>query len=141
MNNNYKVLISCIVCFVIISLYGSYRCKNPKFHDPLMNKLGILDLDGWSITHFVFFLSLGYFFPDTIVLSMSLGIGWELFEQLIGKARPGMLGGFGDCVTTDPGIHGSWWFGRLSDIVMNASGFLLGMYISNTIKKSTKKDN
>lgn len=103
---------------------------NPDYHDPLMNKLGVGDLDGWSIAHLLFFMVLGYMYPDTFLISMGLGVGWEAFEHFLGKQRPGYLGGFGDCITTDPALEeGPWWFGRVSDIGMNALGFLLGAYL------------
>ena len=135
MNNNYKVLLLAAVCFLVICFYGQYRCNNPDYHDPLMQKLGILDLDGWSITHFAFFALLGYLYPDTFWLSMGLGISWEAFEHILGKNRPAILGGFGDCVTTDPGIQGSWWFGRVSDILMNLIGFIFGAWLRSQVKK------
>lgn len=133
MNNNYKVVLIAAACFLVICLYGKFRCNNPDYHDPLMNKLGVLDLDGWSLSHFGFFTLLGYLYPDTFVVSMSLGIGWEAFEHILGKNRPGILGGFGDCMTTDPGIQGSWWFGRVSDIVMNLLGFIFGAWLNGRV--------
>lgn len=133
MNNNYKVLIAAIICFMVIAAYGRYRCTHPEYHDPLMRKLGIFDLDGWSVTHFGFFALLGYLYPDTFLVAMSIGIGWEVFEHLAGKNRPAILGGFGDCMTTDPGIQGSWWFGRFSDIITNILGFLFGVWLRDRI--------
>lgn len=128
MHNYYKVLLVCFIVFLIICLYGNYRCMNPEYHDPLMRKLGVGDLDGWSIAHLIFFMVLGYMYPDTFLVAMGLGVGWEAFEHFLGKQRPGFLGGFGDCITTDPALEGPWWFGRLSDIGMNMFGFLLGAY-------------
>ena len=134
MNNNYKVVLIACACFLAICLYGKYRCNNPDYHDPLMKQLGIFDLDGWSLAHIGFFALLGYLYPDTFVVAMGLGIGWELFEQVLGKNRPGALGGFGDCITTDPAVEGPWWFGRISDIVMNVLGFMLGVWLRSWIK-------
>ena len=45
-----------VICAVSIFAYGSYRCKHPEFKDILEKKLGIGELDGWSLSHFVFFL-------------------------------------------------------------------------------------
>lgn len=129
-SDNVQVVGIAIFVFLVICLYGKYRCTHPEYHDPLMKKLGIFDLDGWSLSHLFFFAILGYLYPNTFVVSMGLGVGWEVFEHVVGKNRPGFLGGFGDCATTDPGVSGSWWFGRASDIVMNVVGFLIGKGIS-----------
>ena len=127
LGNNVRVAIIAFLCFLIICIYGKFRCNNPDYHDPLMRKLGVLDLDGWSITHFAFFAMIGYLYPDTFFVAMGLGIAWEVFEHLLGENRPGFLGGFGDCMTTDPQVKGhQWWFGRLSDIIMNILGFWAG---------------
>ena len=133
MHNNYKVIIIAFICFLVICLYGKYRCDNPDYHDPLMKQLGVFDLDGWSITHFAFFALLGYLYPDTFWVAMALGVSWEVFEHFLGKNRPGILGGFGDCITTDPSVEGPWWFGRISDIIMNMAGFLFGAWLSQTV--------
>ena len=110
--------------------YGKYRCANRSFKDPLETPL-VLGLDGWSVTHFLFFLVIGYFFPKTFIFSMTAGICWELFEHWYGKFRPGWLGGYGDCndLASDNDT-GNWWYGKWSDIVCNASGFLLGRGLS-----------
>ena len=128
MNNNLKIVFASMLCFLAICAYGKYRFANPDYHDPLMKPLGVFDLDGWSVAHFGFFATLGYLYPDTFFLAMGLGISWEVFEHLLGKNRPGVLGGFGDCMTTDPGVTGSWWFGRISDIIVNAIGFMIGVW-------------
>ena len=120
-----------ILTIVIIGLYGSYRCNNPEYKDMLMGKLKIWDLDGWSISHFTLFFILGYFYPDKMYFSLFPGLMWEAFEHYYGQNRPGFLGGFGDCMTTDPNVkNGAWWYGRLSDIIVNYLGFVIGSYMS-----------
>jgi hypothetical protein len=123
--------------------YGKYRCTHKSFKDPLETQL-FLGLDGWSATHFCFFFVLGYFFPNTFIFSMAVGISWELFEHYYGKERPGWLGGYGDCddLATDR-TEGNWWYGKWTDIVCNTSGFILGASLrkgaSPLLKKMVKK--
>lgn len=136
--DNLKLVGLAVVCFLVISLYGKFRCANPTFHDPLMKKIGVGDMDGWSLSHFFFFMLLGFLFPDSLLVAMALGAAWEGFEHLAGKHRPAILGGFGDCVTTDPGVSGSWWYGRLSDLAMNLSGFVVGMALHRLVKGEKK---
>ena len=125
----FKILIFFLVILSLIFSYGNFRCKNPDYRDPLMRKLGILDLDGWSITHFLTYMLITYIFPDYWVLIAVMGVSWEVFEQVLGSSRPGWLGGFGNCATTDPNVK-EWWFGRLSDIVINFMGMSIGYYLA-----------
>ena len=78
--------------------YGKFRCTNKDFKDPLENKL-LFELDGWSMTHYLFFMLVGFIYPKKFISAMILGIIWELFEHFYGKNRPGWLGGYGDCIT------------------------------------------
>jgi len=119
----------------LIFLYGQYRCSNKNFKDPLEKKINIseLEVDGWSFTHVMFFMLMGYLFPNTFIQTMTMGVLWELFEHIYGKQRPGWLGGYGgkcNNMATDRD-DGNWWYGKWSDIGCNAFGFLVGKYLSN----------
>jgi hypothetical protein len=126
MSKHLAYILTLIAPVFFIFPYGKYRCTHKSFKDPLETQL-FLGLDGWSATHFCFFFILGYFFPNTFIFSMAVGISWELFEHYYGKERPGWLGGYGDCddLATDR-TEGNWWYGKWTDIVCNTSGFLLG---------------
>jgi len=119
-----------VVCAVLIFMYGNYRCENPDFKDPLQTKLGIGDLDGWSLSHLLFFMFIGYHFKgEYLIAAFFIGVLWELFEHYYGEERPGWLGGYGDCdMRTDP-LEGNWWYGKWSDIVMNLIGLVLGSHL------------
>jgi hypothetical protein len=130
---NYKnLLILNVLCILVIFINGWWRCKYNMGNDILMNiKLGG-DLDGWSITHFLWFTILGYYFPHYFIECLIVGILWEFIEHYLGENRPSWLGGFGDCnLGTDQlnSSHKNWWFGRVSDVVMNIAGFCAGRYI------------
>jgi hypothetical protein len=133
MNNYYYLL--CISPVFLIFPYGQYRCSNKTFKDPLETKLGIPGLDGWSLAHIIFFMLLGYVFPETFIQTMTIGITWELFEHIYGKQRPGWLGGYGGAcnnMATDR-EDGNWWYGKWSDIGCNAVGFIMGRYLATMI--------
>ena len=125
---SWKYLLALYSPFFFIFPYGKSRCTHKSFKDPLETEL-FWGLDGWSALHFFFFMLLGYFFPQTFILSMIGGICWELFEHLYGKYRPGWLGGYGDCndLASDKEESGNWWYGKWTDIVCNSAGFLIGM--------------
>ena len=115
-----------IIAVLMIFMYGKYRCEHKKFKDPLETQL-FLGLDGWAMTHVSFFIIVGYFYPETFYLSMVMGAGWELFEHISGKNRPGWLGGYGGCnnLATDKET-GNWFYGKWTDLVCNAIGFAIG---------------
>jgi len=108
------------LCVTLILLYGSVRCTTAfHFKDPLLTKLGPFDLDGWSVSHGLFYILLGYLFPDHFILLMFMGILWELMEEFVLNS---ILPKGGGCQR--------WWFGRISDIPMNAIGFMIGVALS-----------
>ena len=113
---------------IAIGLYGHLRCRR-KFVDPLSTKLHVWDLDGWSVTHFVLFSIVGYLFHGWRmgIVALLFGVAWELVEHWMGRSRPSWLGGWGDCKAEEFEKHNAnWWFGRYSDIAMNAMGILVG---------------
>ena len=131
-NNNFTLYISIfIICITTILVYGRYRVLNKKtYKDPLISTKIIQskmfgDVDGWSFAHFFFFMLIGYLFPNELYLSMTFGIIWELFEHLSGKYKPACLTGFSIGYTDDAEYEG-WWYGKLSDLLMNLVGFLIG---------------
>ena len=129
-NQNIKFITYFILCVLIIFMYGNYRCNNPEHKDILQTSVSIWDLDGWSISHFLFFLFIGSQFPEKnyLLVAVILGILWELFEHYYGEKRPGWLGG--DCkkLATD-NEDGNWWYAKFSDIIMNILGLLIGYYL------------
>ena len=66
-----------IVSLLFIFANGKFRCDNPNYRDPLQTSLGIWDLDGWSLTHFGMFATLGYQGPTRFQEAMALGVAWE----------------------------------------------------------------
>lgn len=135
MNQKYlHITIISLICVFIIIVYGTYRCKNTNFVDPLtksffpspLNKF----LDGWGISHLVFFLILGYLYPQTqfLIYSFILGVIWELIEYSI-KDHPFYLSKCKYNIGTDNTKH--WWYGRWQDIIMNSIGLLIGSFMAH----------
>jgi len=72
-----------IVCVFLIFIYSSYIRDNKDFKDVLQTKLGLFDLDGWSVSHLLFFMLIGYNYGDKyLVAAFILGVIWEIFEKL-----------------------------------------------------------
>lgn len=138
MNDYVKIFICCQICIIIIVLYGTYRCKNTTFVDPLTQSLFPYPLnqylDGWGISHFTFFALLAFFFPQTryLVFLFILGLIWEILEY-VSKDRPLYLSKCSYKVTTDNGQ--GWWYGRWQDIIMNTLGIIIGAFLARQYKK------
>ncbi len=131
-NQSTGIFLMCLGASCSIFLYGKYRCDLPEYFDVLQTKLHLWDLDGWSLVHLLFYMLQGYLYPNSFYFSMSMGILWELFEQFYGKNPPEFLRGFGHCAKTDPDDTDTklWWYGKISDLIMNGSGFLIGLYLT-----------
>ena len=112
----------------LICIYGQMRCKL-NFFDPLSTKLGLWDLDGWSITHFILFFVSGRLFPRKRLLLFFYGVLWEAVEHFLGRSRPTWLGGWASCEdNANKEYIDGWWFGRASDLLVNALGLLLSSF-------------
>jgi hypothetical protein len=124
-----------VICILVIFLYGRYRCANSDFQDPLQGSIipsmKNHDLDGWSAVHFLFYMFVGYLYPDSIVLTLTLSILWEIFELYVGIHKPEILRGWGFCDSmTGNSAGNTWWYGKWTDLLMNLTGFLTGRYLS-----------
>jgi hypothetical protein len=117
-------------------LYGTFRCSNPNFKDPLIGGLtnnieANKFLDGWGVSHFLFYFLLTLFFPQHWLFITLIGISWEIIETrpfyiLNCKAY--------DLIKTDPD-YTPWWYGRWQDIIMNSSGVTLAIFIRTYLWK------
>jgi hypothetical protein len=127
MNKYLAILLIGCLCILIIVLYGTYRCMNTSFVDPLTFSFAPPPfdkyLDGWGLSHLGFFMLLGYLFPSMLFFSFLLGVAWELIEYSM-KDHPFYLSSCKYDMTTHKGE--GWWYGRWQDIVMNATGLGMG---------------
>lgn len=135
---NLHVSILLIVCIVLIFLYGYYlRSTKTKdylakdvYNDPVMGPI-----DMWSISHFLFFMALGYVYPGHYPAAIMAGFGWELAEytlgqhhlkvsgkriQLIGSQNNGVYDGNDD----------AYWYCKQSDVIMDILGYMVGDWLA-----------
>ena len=132
-----KIFSYLIFCILIIFIYGNYRCNNPEYNDILQTSIGVWDLDGWSLSHLLFFTFIGYQCVNGckntkyLILAFIAGVIWELFEYYYGKKRPDWLGGNCNSGTDKKGEKDVWWYAKSSDIIMNLLGLLIGYYLKN----------
>lgn len=105
-----------------------------------------IPLDGWSLSHFVLYTILGYLFPRNYLVFLMLGVAFELVEEMGGIIERHMERKRADrrehrtvitSTAQKPWVldgGGEYWFGRLSDPLVNSLGFLMGMQIHDTLK-------
>lgn len=113
-----------ILAIALIFLYGlTLKCCPLK--DNLQTKIiPGTDIDWWSVLHIVLFAILGYLFPGNFLMFFLLGAVWEVIEWGTGNPdlREALLGfKFRD---------NKYWFGRVSDILMNGVGLAIGEYLA-----------
>ena len=72
------------------------------------------------------FFGIWILYPNTFVLTNSLGILWELFECFKGTAKPKILSGLGFCNPSHSGNKQKYGGMKPSDLIVNALGFITG---------------
>ncbi len=129
-----------IVCVVCIVAYGALLRKLSAtdvlakriYHHPLAQ-----DIDGWSVSHLLFFGMLGVMFPGQHLQFLIVGILWEVVETGLGQNKIEVSGKrlqlVGDqdedgCVT---GNDDAFWYGKESDIVVDILGYCVGSAIAS----------
>lgn len=132
--NHIKILFICTCIIFVTILYQLFLCNSDLGYDPLEKiHLGVGDIDGWSLTHFIFFFFLGYFFPKYYLFILTLGIIWEIIEYITGiinqKNKVTLI-----CDLTRI-KRDSWWYSKVSDIFVNIAGFIVGASLSIYLKK------
>jgi hypothetical protein len=108
--------------------YAKLKCTayfQKTRRDPLLNKIGIGNLTGWSLSHVAFYFLLGHMFPKDFKLLMLLGVIWELLEQYV----------FGAFDLAKTNCTDDFWYGEVSDLFMNAIGFWLGCALNKYIDR------
>ena len=118
-------ILALIIIYSII-LNATIKTKND---DPLIQfRSTYLSeyLNGWTISHFIFFAYIGYYHPTCEKEAFVIGSLWELFEWTIGTLVPILFPEF--AFKIDP-FWTSWYYGKFEDIVMNWLGFKFGQFL------------
>ena len=126
---NKKFIIPIIIAIVFI-IFGHYYPQN--IQKPMINNKVVIDIDIWSLTHFILFMYFGIIFPNKLFLFFMIGILWELFEDYLSKKSTTQMA---DCKGNPrqfwcKGYEDGYWYGKMDDIFVNTFGYLLGTYIS-----------
>lgn len=118
----------CAACVGAIAIYGLYRCNVAPI-DPLRGPM-IGPIDGWAMTHIVFYGALAFAYPhvDTLALIAILGMLWEAFEIAgTGTRLPRLVCRHPELIHPITGDRDTWWYGRWEDIFWNTVGMAVGV--------------
>lgn len=112
---NWKLLlIVFIITAVVICIFSSVLKYN-NIDDPLSRQIisgcPTVRLDGWRISHFIFYAFLGWFFPHCWKFALIISVVWELIEAAAGYFN-------------EDGSN--FWQGNVTDIITNMLGFFIG---------------
>jgi hypothetical protein len=128
-------VVLCIVCVFIIAAYG-YFIRRAKTRDVLARRIYhhpiCQDIDGWSISHLLFFGLLGVLYPGHHLQFFLVGAGWEIVETVLGQnelklsGRRIQLVGDQDAEGGPTGKDGAFWYGKESDVLMDVFGYAVG---------------
>lgn len=150
-HDHFRILAVAVTCGLVIYAYGLVLCMY-KLSDPLTFSVfpPPVDsyLDGWGVSHFLFYFVLTLIFPARWLFIFVIGVMWELLEYTFMSME------FMKCkirdieimkieehfksevvVDDDRGGSGLWWKGRWQDIVMNSLGITLALSIRYAAQK------
>lgn len=93
-------------------------------------------IDGWSLSHVLFFWVLGMLDPGRPGTYFALGALWEGAETLLGQVPIDL--GTGRIMLLGPAGDGNvrsrdekqYWYGRWSDLILNSAGYALGSWMA-----------
>lgn len=125
-----------------IAGYGMY-IRTRRKPDLLATKLIDLEalglgpdqgIDGWSLSHVLFFWVLGLLDPGRPLRYFALGAAWEGLETFLGQVPVDL--GTGRVMLLGPanakGVltrdDEQYWYGRWTDLLMNSAGYALGSW-------------
>lgn len=135
-----QIIIALLVLAVIIIVIGQTYGKElqDRMNLPYI-RVPAFDLDAWSITHFMLFMTLGFIKPDYPLSFLMVGIGWEIVEDALAADKNTQLA---DCLSNKEGLYkkimcnGSqdgYWIANLDDLLCNMVGYLIGSAIRTSM--------
>ena len=127
------IVISLIIIYAIILKVF----LKTKINDPMINiELPIIG-NGWKLSHLLFFMFLGYKYPNCFTEATILGIGWEITEFTVGHYFPIFFPNVANSIDKN---WSNWYYGDWVDVIFNTIGFLIGRQIRLSLNKKNKLD-
>lgn len=125
-----------IVCIISIFAYGYFirtTGKKDMLEGMVVDDPAVDNLDGWAVSHFVFWSILGVWFPGNYLQALGASLAWEGFEDCLGRSqltiggsRMQLVGNTGDDTPDE-----QYWYGRYTtDTAYNLMGYICGSALS-----------
>lgn len=117
------------IYFVLMYVFNLNKNDDPlmKIRSPILSNY----LNGWCISHFIFFTFIGYNYGGCLKEAMLGGVLWEVYEFAFGEIFPIVFPKIAKDV--DP-LWSTWYYGCYEDVVMNFLGFMFGKYLKKWFK-------
>ena len=137
---NHSLWLAFFAMLIALLFYSQYweRTGGHRIErDPLNRKvfsMGKNCCSWWPITHLLFYMVLGFFFPDCWLLILSVGVVWEGIEEAMAMFS-GRESSSSAPLSESTQYSKTWWGGSLTDILFNTVGFVIGAgikYLSDT---------
>ena len=109
------------------------------FHHPICQ-----EIDGWSITHLVFFGLLGFLYPGQHLQFLAVGVIWEVIETGLGQNKIEFSGkrlqliGDQDEEGNTTERADAYWYGKESDIVVDIAAYTIGSALADKYWPNTR---
>jgi len=132
--------IPCVVFYIVVVIaifaYGFYVRSSGRpdvLEKSMTASPSVQNLDGWAMTHFFFWMFLGFWYPGKYLQAMGFSLAWEGIEDLLGRTNVTMGGSrlqlVGETVDgeVDENTGKQYWYGRYTtDTAYNLMGYILG---------------
>lgn len=117
-NLNVKYLFTlCFLVVLFINVFPFCVEKPHILHRPLVHICGH-PFDCWSLSHYLFYILLGFLFPHYWKLILIMGVVWEAFEYVGYHIEKHVLQ-----------KEKIYWCAKFSDIIVNTFGFITGLLL------------
>jgi len=149
-SDNTKILFSFLFCIAVILTYQKILTLNTlaenstNIADLLNNNIFTIDISAWSLSHFIFYTILGYYYPKKIKTLIAVGIAWEFIEYIGGTFIISPQAEIDKITAKGLKYKSKWWAGCASDLIYNYLGILVGSHLAKMkssyyIKNEKKK--
>lgn len=90
-------------------------------------KIGTYPVNGWLMSHFIFYAIMGYLYPNykCMIIMYGFGILWEICEWIFGV----LLKERGIQKDNNDKVYVTYWVPNYMDLVANLLGLVFGYFI------------
>lgn len=133
-----------LIVLLLLYIITALTVIEPKLNQALEVRIfpsDFVQVDLWSLSHLLFYMYLGAFFPCNVKFAFLLSLLFELFEDFTAADNYKTFIKCGDKKewwqkTWCSGSQDAYWYAKYSDIAVNMTGYLIGVFIMKKYVKS-----